>query len=167
MKSELNEIQHQLKKDIQFYKDILTESLRHQLIESIKANKREILTVIKSLSNKGEDLLTIYFVPEHIYKTTFVYDGIDAKFSLEHCINDYIYEDKFFTRKQVRYNIINFEKYYQELGSKVNLNELKLLKGILKDNPSIAINLKSYFESLGLSINIKKHDYFLAIDLSF
>ena len=139
MRTELNEIQHQLKKDIQFYKVILSAALRHQLIESIKVNEREILTIINHISNKGDNLLTIYFVPEHIYKTTFVYDGNDAKFSLEHCINDYLYEDRFLTRKQVRYNIINFEKYYQELGSKVNINELKLLNGILKDNPSIKI----------------------------
>lgn len=32
---------------------------------------------------------------------------------------------------------------------------------------SVKINLKSYFESLGLSTNIKAHEYFLVIDLSF
>src|SRR5690625_758401 len=88
------------------------------LFLSLKSLASQWVRIMKfiHISNKGDNLLTIYFVPEHIYKTTFVYDGNDAKFSLEHCINDYLYEDRFLTRKQVRYNIINFEKYYQELG---------------------------------------------------
>lgn len=167
MKAELKEIQHQLETDVQVYKEILTEALKHQLIDSIKANENEIFNTLKQIANKGEHLLSIYFVPEHIYKSTFVFEGEHAKFSLEHCIDDYLYEERFFGRKQVRHTNINFKKYYENFLAQINITELKLLNEILYDNPSITINLKSYFESLGLSTNIKAHEYFLVIDLSF
>lgn len=167
MLKELKEIQHQLTGETQIYKEILTETLKYQLIDTIKANENRILDTLRQIMYKGGNRLTIYFVPEHIYKSTFVYNGELAEFSLEHCINDYLFEERFFGRKQVRFTDIHYKKFYENFTSKVDLFKLKLIHEILKDNPSITTNLKSYFESLGLSNDIRPHKYLLVVDLSF
>jgi hypothetical protein len=164
---ELKKIHHQYKNDIQIYKEVLTETLKHQLVKTLKENESELFNRMKYICAKGEQSLTIYFVPEHIYKHTFVFEDDHAKFSLEHCIHEFVYENKLFGRKQVEFTDINFKKFYENLWSKVNITELKVINEILNDNPSITTNLKSYFENVGLSFNIRSHEYFLVIDLSF
>lgn len=167
METELKKSTEQFSEDILIYIKILAESLNQQLIKSLKANEHNILNTMKQIAYKGESQLSVFFVLAHIYKTTFVYDSDHAEFSLEHCIDDYLYEERLFGKKQVRYTQVNYKKYYRNLCSKINIYELKIIDDILNKNPSITIDLKSYFESLGLSTTIRINENFLIVDLSF
>lgn len=170
IKEELLSLNSRLENDINTYKMILSETIKNHLVTCIQQYEEDIANAMRDLAKNGDKVLTLRFIPSHIYRAPFTRSSYNqAAFSLEYCIQDYIYEDKLlgFYRKQVRFTDVPFKKFYRLLEDRVNINDLRPLDDIFKNNPAIEEKLKDYFTKLGLTYNVTKHPYFYSIELSF
>ncbi|MGG1594782.1 hypothetical protein [Terribacillus saccharophilus] len=158
------------KQDIEIYSDILTATLKYQLVESLEEHNTEIFKLMEQIASEGERVLILHIVPEHIYISTLAYKDDYALFSIEHCIYNYLYEDRFFGllgRKQVKFKDINFKSFYEKMSHNVELLDLKLIDEIVSKEPLIIQSITSHFEKLGFITCVRPKEYTLEIKLSY
>lgn len=170
VKDELIALNSKYEKDIEMYREILTETLKNHLLNTIQMFEEDILDCMKDIAADGRKTFEIRLIPSHIYKHPFTRSFFDmSEISLDYCIKDYIYIKRIMGlySKQVKFTHINFKSFYKDIEDRVLVNEIARVNDIMDDNPSIENNMSRYFNNLGLTFQRKWHPYFYSMELSF
>lgn len=155
--------------DLTTYRHILREMMNQHLIACLQKCEDYLLDYVKENHSNGVRSLTLLFKHEHIYQSIMAIDRDVAIVSLEHCINDYIYEDKLLGlyKKQMKFTDIDFKALFQRIRSTVDTNELQIVKEILIEDSHIVESVEGYFENLGFHVKALDNAYTLVLELSW
>jgi hypothetical protein len=155
--------------DLITYRHILRETMNQHLIACLQQCEDYLLDYVKGNHSSGIRSLTVLFKHEHIYQSILAIDRDIAIVSLEHCINDYIYEDKLLGlyKKQMKFTDIDIKVLFQRIHSTVDVDTLLIVKEILTEDSHIVESVEAYFENLGFHVEELDNDYTLVLKLSW
>lgn len=155
--------------DLITYRHILRDTMNQHLIACLQQCEDYLLDYVKENHSSGVRSLTVLFKHEHIYQSIMAIDRDIAIVSLEHCINDYIYEDKLLGlyKKQMKFSDVDIKSLYQRIRSSVDTDKLQIVKDILVEETHISENVEAYFEDLGFHVEALDNDYTLVLELSW
>lgn len=153
-----------------FYKEVLSDTINYQLLESLNDCKSEIIQTVKSEVEKGNQVLNIMFSPDFVLSGAPIYQFIGKNtslVSLASCTNAYVYKQKLFGKKQIRYTDVRFNEFMEKFSAKHDdLIELKIVNYVFDQNPEIKCKIDEFFLELGLLTKRKENDTAYVLEVS-
>lgn len=164
-----NDLQnHQAKIDsyITSYKRVLSDSLNANLLPYlIKVEEQFSADLKKSLGNKrdwrkksGEVIINIHSTMSSLQYINFFYQNgnLVGILGVDNVIEDYLYKQSFFTKKQIKCTYVNYRNLLKE-SENIDpslLEDPKILEQVLTESPTLVEDVKRYYENNGFKVKI-------------